>query len=294
MAKRKTGKALAPWQDSIEEKRERIYREAPAALQKKIDWLQKWFDKEARDSIKRHYELGQAFKEIHDDATKYQGKTYGIHAVDQIKDYFGWDEGVIYNCMRMVQNFTKEEIDELCAMRMPNGQRLYYSHLLTFLMVADKVKRRQLIERAVAENWTSRQLVYEAAPELAPKKPMKGGRGRPIGIPETFDAVRRQQEQFCDIFLSRAAHVWDTDENGLQAKAADLATADFTEARAGAVRVLADKLAMVSDMAKKLQQQALSVQELMLKGIVRPQLKVVVTTEGPKDAGQPEPKDGNP
>ena len=240
---------LQSGETSIEENRQRIRRDTTPAFREKLDKCQKWFDREARRSIKARWELGLEIKAVYDDVTDHRGSHYGVHAMEEIGDYFGWDDGVVYASLRLAQQFTEEEIDEICAMKTPGGQPVFYSHLMSIINF-EREKRRQLINQAVAESWTAGQLVHVAKEEKEKEererhrhqdqnndeKPEKSskedGRGRPIGKPKSFDAVAAQMEDFADDFLNRSTLVWDSDEHGLFAKMSQLSTDEYTEEHA--------------------------------------------------------------
>ena len=242
--------------------------------------MQDWFDREARYSIKARWDLGVMIKDIHDDVTQHRGNRYGVHAVEQIAQYFGWDQTVIYNSLKLAQQYTEDEIDELCERRMPDGQLLSYSHLMSVITLP-REERKKLIDKAVAESWTCTELARVVVKGKEPARSRTDDkRGRPIGKPKTFDAVLAQMEAFTDDFMNRAIQVWDTDDHSLGAKVADVATDDFTEERARKVKVLAGKLLQVADMAKKLEQQATQVHEVFVQilGAKKPATKLIGTS----------------
>ncbi len=224
--------------------------------------------------------MAQRIKGIYDDVTEHRGNRYGVGAVEQIRDYFGWDEGVVYAALRLAQRFTQEEIDHLCETKMPNGQPLSYSHLMCLVGIQDREERREMIEKAVAENWTSRDLARAVVHGKEPVRLKKDEkRGRPIGKPKTFDGEVAQMESFADDFMNRAIQVWDTDDHSLGAKIADFVNDEFTEERARKVKALAAKLLQVADMAKKLEQQATQVHEVFVQilGAKKPATKLIGT-----------------
>ena len=85
VAKSKNKWELAPGEESIQETRARIRQDAEPALVVELDWFQDFFDRETRDGIRRHWEFGQRYLRIYDDATKNRGNLYGVHAVEQIQ-----------------------------------------------------------------------------------------------------------------------------------------------------------------------------------------------------------------
>ena len=287
LAKVETGHQLQPGEESIEEKRASIYQNANPALRKQLDKIQEWFDVDARHSIKVRWELALQIKAIYDDVTEHRGNRYGVHAIDQIRAFFGWDGGVIYSALRIAKQFTQEEIDDLCGKKMPNGQPLSYSHLNSLMGIQDRDKRKELIDKAVEENWTSNDLARAVVQGKEPARLNKEDRrGRPIGKPRNFDLVLAQMEAFADDFLGRAKEVWTTEQHSLDGKMTDFANDDFTVERAGKVKTLAGKLLKVSEMAKTLEQMAVRVHGVFVKiqKETTPKLKIVGSKESEQKA----------
>jgi hypothetical protein len=277
MAKQKPGTQLAHGAETIEEKRARILQDATPALRAELDWFQDWFDKEFRHSLLSRRELGNRYKKIYDDTTTGRN-TYGVHAVEQISEYFGWDDGVIYNSMKFARLFTEEEVRHLTELRMPDGRLLSFTHIVQVLSIADRAKRKELIDQAVAEGWTSKQLAYEISPDLKPKKPITDRRGRPLAIPRDFDAVLSQMESFADDFLNRADKVWQNERHSLDAKFIDLTADDMTKERAKKIKSVAEKLAELNKTAKRLEEEALAVHKEFLKTLDKKPTPKPITT----------------
>src|SRR5262245_43230224 len=206
-------------------RRRELLEAAPPSLRKEIDKIQKWFEREAKRSIQAYYELARIVKAIHDDVEEHHGKRYGAHALATVCQYFAFDESTIQAALRMAKLFTAEEIAEICEMRMADGQPLSYSHVRVLYAIHDRQQRRALLERAAAECWTSDDLgravaraVNRGGGEAGARKPADG-RGRPLGVPRTFDAVLLQQGKVADDFLERSEKVWEDPQHGLGAKA---------------------------------------------------------------------------
>src|SRR5262245_42523851 len=89
-------------------RRRKLLEAAPPSLRKEIDKIQKWFDQEARRTIRSHYELAQIVKAIHDDVEEHHGKRYGAHALETVCRYFDWDDSTIHAALRMARVFTAE------------------------------------------------------------------------------------------------------------------------------------------------------------------------------------------
>jgi hypothetical protein len=281
---------LEPWQETMEEHRGQIWQNANGAFREKLSQMQNWFDREARASIKARWELGNLIKEIEDDCVNHQGRRYGIHAIEEISRFFGWDKTVIYNSLRLAKEYAEEEIDELCERRLPDGQLLSYSHLMSVITLR-REERKKLIDRAVEESWTSDQLARVVIKGKESGNSQKDDkRGRPIGKPRTFDLVLAQMEAFADDFMGRAVVVWDSEEHSLDAKARDFAMEDWTPERAQNLKTVAEKLQKVSEMSKKLAEQTLDIREMFLKHkkVDDSSMKTVGTAETDQDTDDDE------
>jgi len=265
MAKSNSRLHVAYGAETIEEMRARIMQDANPAFRKALEEIQDWHDREARHSILARWDLAQLVKVVFDDVMENRGSKYGVHAIENVCSFFGWDEGVTRNALKLVQQFTKEEIDELCNTQMTNPPPISYSHLLCLMAIPDRGQRKQLIDKAVAENWTSKQLALEVSPDLKPKKPITDRRGRPLAVPRDLDAVLAQMGSFVDDFLNRAEKVWQNERHSLDAKFIDLSTDDITKERAERIKSVADKLGELTKKAKRLQEEALAVHKEFLK-----------------------------
>src|SRR4051794_35333046 len=95
--------------EHFHERREALMEEAPAALREKLQWIQTWFDEDWRRNILSRYELALRVSEIYDDVTDNNGGRYGSGAVEVIKTCFRWDDGVIYQALRLVEAFIGSE-----------------------------------------------------------------------------------------------------------------------------------------------------------------------------------------
>jgi hypothetical protein len=265
---------LEPAAETIKQVRERIYLAANPALRKELDWFQNWFDRGFRDSIKTRWELAQRIKANYDDVIGNRGRRYGLHAVEMIRKYFGWDEGTIFSSIRLASLFDQEEIDVLCELRMPDGQPLSFTYMHP-LSAIPRAKRKKMIQKAVAENWTSRDFDRYVFYDELPAKRGKGGRGRPIGKTKTFDEVVAQIDAFIEDFMDRAWRVWETEEHSPRGQATKLADKDITPKRAENVKRVAGRLLELAEKAQRIREQLLAVHEQFAKILDEPPIKEV-------------------
>jgi hypothetical protein len=230
---------------------------------------------------------------IYKDVRENRGRIYGTNAMQYICKYFGWNEGVIYNCMRIAEVFTDEEIEAICGMQMPDGKKVYYSHLLALIDVRDRDQRNALIKQTVENSWSAKQLWHEIEPELKSKKPAGDRRGRPVAAPKRFEDVLAQMDAFSDDFLNRAQHVWQHSDHSLSAKLVDLSDDDINEKRANKLVTLANKLSELSRISKELEREVHGVHTEFMRLMAAkpaPALKVIGTTAEEGDEKSKEAK----
>src|SRR5262245_18211991 len=90
------------------ERRERILSEATEELRTKLEWIQSWFETEWRRAILVRYDLAVQGQEVYEHVHEPRGRRAASGAVDARAQYFGWDEGFIYDCLRVARAFTRE------------------------------------------------------------------------------------------------------------------------------------------------------------------------------------------
>jgi hypothetical protein len=248
------------------ERAETILSESPPALREKIDWIRTTVEEEWRRSIVSRYQIAAAIKEVYDDVNDNNGSVYGARAVEAVKKALGWDDGVIYQALRVADAFTPEQIDDMARMRTAGGRPLSVSHVVALAGVEDEGRRRKLLDRTVKEGWTARRLVNAAAlPCGAESGAARERRGRPLARPKDFDAALDQQAHFAQDFLDRDGQVWSRPEHSLAAKARELDTADFTRERAERLRRHAKQMNLLARKAKERADEAAGVRALFAR-----------------------------
>jgi hypothetical protein len=246
------------------ERAETILSESPPALREKIDWIRTTVEDEWRRSIVSRYQIAVVIKEVYDDVNGNKGSVYGARAVEAIKKALGWDDGVIYQALRVAGAFTPGQIEDMARMRTAGGRPLSVSHVVALAGVEDEGRRRSLLDRTVREGWTTRKLVNAAACG-AESGAARERRGRPLARPKDFDAVLDQQAHFVQDFLDRDGQVWSHPDHCLSAKARELDTADFTRERAERLRRHAGQMNLLARKAKERADEAAGVHALFAK-----------------------------
>ena len=252
-------KALYPQPD---DRRRELYQNAEPALREKLDWIQAWWEREYRHHALSLYELGRQCKVVYDDVSKRRGRRYGAEAVDVIEEYFQLDEGLIYRALRLANAFSEQEIQEATSHPKADGEPVSTRDLLILARVEDRALRKELLAQAIAKAWRAADLaeaVDRAVGKEETEKP--DGRGRPLAKPRNFDDVVRQQEQAAKNFVNRTVHVWERPEHSLLAKAADLATDEYTEERAGKLKAHAELMDQLAQEARERADEARHVYE---------------------------------
>ena len=140
------------------DRRAELYQNAEPPLQQELDWIQSWWDRYSRHTILSFYELGKRLKAVRDEVEKRAGGRYGVHAIETIEEYFGWDEGYIRRALALAEAFTDEEIKEYAGQRTEDGEPVSVGHLLILARVAGREQRRELLARTVAEGWRREDL----------------------------------------------------------------------------------------------------------------------------------------
>jgi hypothetical protein len=193
---------------------------------------------------------------------KRRGRRYGAEAVDVIEEYFGFSEGLVYRALRLANTFSEQEMQEATSRPKADGEPVSVRDLLLLARVEDRALRRELLAQALAQGWRAAELgeaVDRAVGREEPEKP--DGRGRPLAKPRNFDDVVRQQEQAARGFVERAVNVWEKPEHSLLAKAADLATDEYTEERADRLRAHAELMDRLAQEARERADEARQVYE---------------------------------
>lgn len=126
-------KAINAMGDTLEDRRSEIRSEASEALLQVLDEIQEWFDGCATNSIMSHWQLGDKVNRVYEEVLARRGGRYGVHAIEDICQYFAWGSGMIHKSMNLAKAYSQSEIEALCAIRMKDGQALFYSHVCALL-----------------------------------------------------------------------------------------------------------------------------------------------------------------
>jgi hypothetical protein len=227
--------------------REKILQAMTPACRKKLKYFETWLRKEVSHTLRSRYELGLQVQELYEDERKNGGKLYGRNAIGRICKLLRWDDGVIRMALRFVRTFTPEDLERLCALVLPGGEPLTWSHVRVLLTVDDATRQQELLERTAAEGWTCTELAREI--KNLEDRPAGDGRGRPPRVPKDFDGAVAQQQQSAEEWDRLHTRVWGKQDRSLLTQAAKLPPEGVTEERLRQARVLAVQLRRVADQA---------------------------------------------
>jgi hypothetical protein len=225
------------------------------ALREHYERIEGFFtDLDARTLLSRH-ELGSMAKQVLDEAQQRGGcSRFGDGAWGRLLAALG-DERAreLQEAVRFAQAYTRAEVDDLSRMRLADGRSLSYSILRQLAAVVDSTQRQQLLERTVAECLTADELAKVIQKQLG--RP-KTGRGNKPKVPVTLAAVIEQQARAADEVLNRSAKTWDNPKQSLTTLAHQLPPEAISQARAEALRLLAERMRRLAKVAEERAQEA--------------------------------------
>ena len=168
--------ALMQQEDEAAERTE-IHQAMTPACREKLQYFETWLRKEVNHTLRSRYELGLHVHELYEDEKKNKGKLYGKNAIGRICKLLSWDDGIIRLALRFVQRYTPDDLERICTIVMPDGEPLTWSHVRALIPIDDNARRKELLERTVAEGWNCTELAQEIK-SLADGS-THDGRGRP-------------------------------------------------------------------------------------------------------------------
>jgi hypothetical protein len=255
LAARTTGEVLAAMREEDEAaERQAVLQSMTPACQEKLRYFDTWLRNEVSHTLRSRYELGLQVRELYDDEWQNGGRLYGRNAIGRICKLLRWDDGVIRLALRFAQAFTPEDLERLCALALPRGETLTWSHVRALLAVDDPAQRLGLLERTAAEGWTCTELAQEVKGLV--ERPAQDRRGRPPRAPKDFDGAVAQQQQSAEQWDRHFTRVWGKQDRSLVTQAARLPAEHVTEERLCQARDLAAQLRRVADQAREQAEQA--------------------------------------
>jgi len=234
-------------EETAEEERNEILASMTPAFREKLKYFENWLRKEMKHALQARYELGLVAQELYQDETKNGGKRYGRHAIDRICKILRWDDGVIRLALQFVQVYSQEDLERLCAVVLPSGEPLNWSHVRYLIRLNDTNERQHLLEQTITKGWTCSQLAMQIV--NMGKRKEGDGRGRPPRKPKTFDDAVFQQQESAERWDRLHSKVWGKPDCSLIAQAGKLTVDEVTEERHYDARNLAIQLRRVANQA---------------------------------------------
>jgi len=230
-------------------KRTRIVEKMTPACREKLDFFEHWIRRQCDHMLRSRYELGKAALELLEDEQKNGGKLYGKNAIGRICKVLQWDDGLIRLSMRFARNYSEADLERLCALVMPSGETLTWSHLRCLLTISEAKQRQDLLDLAVRESWSCTELAHQVKYLDEDKEP--DSRGRPPTKPKDFDSAVKQQLEHAGQWDRRHSRVWGQQDTSLVAQATKLAPEEVTKERLQKAQELAYQLRCVANQAIK-------------------------------------------
>lgn len=172
------------------------------ALKVKIQELKAGFQTELADHLCYLHRVGETLYEIISNP-----REYGDDALLHLQDELKIPESAIGNYVRVYKTFEKEQLKELAERSVETGIALSFKHLTELSHIANKAKRKQLIERIFDESLSANQVHDEVCRLVAPRRKPGGGRKpqRPTspmaGFVQMTKANKAINNKFCNGWL---------------------------------------------------------------------------------------------
>jgi hypothetical protein len=184
----------------------------------------------------------------------------------------GIDATLLYESAHFANAYTREEVEELVKMRNAAGHPISWSHI-RWVVRETPACRQELLQKAMAENWTSVDLADEVK-RLSDARWFGAHakvetRGRKLAKPKNLDDVIRQQASLADKFLERDSKVWNTEQHCLSSLYAEMSQEEYTPERAEKLREHAQRLRRLAQEADERATEAEQVYQDFLEKLAR-------------------------
>ena len=247
---RTKGKKAPPQSESARQ-REACLQSMPPDLRSVFDEIEVIFGSVSKATRDDRYRLGQLVHEVKSESNG--DKYYGRAAIKTIAKALGRDRaGELYECLRLVEAFTKDEFEALAVVVLEDGRPLCWSHIRLLCSVVDRRERQRLLERTVAESLTADELAHAVRTALGRPETNRGATPK---RPKTLDDAVKHQSRCADDLLNRATKSWH-DDHSVTAFAQTLAPNEITHERAQSLRALAETMRRLAKEAEARAQEA--------------------------------------
>lgn len=126
------------------------------------------------------YRVGQHISKVLKQSATNEA-TFGVYAIEQIADFIGENPTTLHNLKQVAEAFSEEFIKEWSSRPNSKGKCLTISHFVHAAMPKSAKERETMLARAIANGWSSRELLQEINATGSAANTRKGGRlpGRP-------------------------------------------------------------------------------------------------------------------
>ena len=130
-------------------------------LRRAYERIRDLFARATKDDARCRHEVGAIVSEIKQDSDK-----YGAQAVEQLARALGTNIHTLYRCASVAECWSRAQLEALHARVNVHGQPLSWSHLVLISGVTSPKRRSELIDRALHDSLSVRELVVlvEARP----------------------------------------------------------------------------------------------------------------------------------
>jgi hypothetical protein len=108
----------------------------------------------ARDEARSRHEVGVLIAGV-----KRGREKYGARAVEQLASALGTNVHTLYRCAGVCERWAPDELESLLTRTTAKGQPLSWSHLVLLSGVTSDVRRAELVDRALKDALTVRELL---------------------------------------------------------------------------------------------------------------------------------------
>lgn len=236
----------------LKEKRDKFLEGQGQECREHIQKINDMFARDDKSNLVKRYELGCAIRDLRDELSKDKETSYGQNRIGKVCDLFGWERGLVYGTLAVVEAFPQEVVTSLCDRPFPNGRLITFGHLRVLAKVKQKVSRGSLLEKTLTNGWTRAELEAEVIKHThTNEQGKKDARGRPFKEPKSLPDLIRQQDQSARPFVARAKEVWDKPETSIRELVRKLPDTQVTEDQLQKLKDHAATLRELIEKAKK-------------------------------------------
>lgn len=236
----------------------------PAELVQPYHQLYRLFDKLTQRHLWDYYRAGRILEDLGSALEREGGESAGSRAINLLARALGFNPRTLYQCRRVVQQYSEDEYAELIA-----RQPISWSHVMNLLAVDDRDLRKRLVAESVEQGWSADDLASEVGRQLIKedREIRPRGPGRSPAVPKNvlqgIDRLIRQSVAY----VNSMERAWFCDQFDLAAAIEDASPDTWTDDLRDQVREAADLLREISAAsqanARKLSQGLQTIDEVL-------------------------------